>query len=144
MTIRPNKWDYCLEIAAVVARRSTCPRLSVGAVIVTPEYQIISTGYNGAPAGADHCCDKGCAMDEAGHCTRAVHAEANAIVQAARHGAATRGCFMFATHQPCLRCTHLIINAGIKLVAYTEAYKDDATVAELARLCEVNLSQWKP
>lgn len=107
-----SSWDdYFHSIAAMVATRATCPRLSVGAVLVRNR-QIISTGYNGAPRGLDHCDEIGCFM-EAGHCIRAVHAEVNVVAQAARNGINTDGAKLYVTHTPCKRCAAVLINAGI-------------------------------
>ncbi len=142
--IRPRRWDYFLEIATVTAKRSTCPRLAVGAVIVNSDFHIISTGYNGAPRGARHCTEHGCAVDKDEHCTRAVHAEANAIVQAACAGVSTKNAYIFVTHAPCLGCTKLIINAGIKEVIYKDSYRLSDAVVALAADCELSFRPWIP
>ena len=127
---RPTKDEYYMNIASVVATRTTCLRNTVGAVIVKNN-QIISTGYNGAPKGMEHCLDIGCmriqnnipsgTMHEK---CRAVHAEQNAIIQAASHGANTEGSTMYCTHSPCILCAKMIINAGIKDVYYLNSYAD--------------------
>lgn len=90
---RPDWDDYFINIADEVAQRSTCPRAKVGAVIVK-DHRIIATGYNGAPAGKSHCYDEGCIMEN-GHCQRAVHAETNAIAQAAKYGLAIEGATLY-------------------------------------------------
>lgn len=117
---RPGRQEMLMDIAGVVARRSTCNRLSVGAVIAL-EARVISMGYNGPPSGIDHC-----QHDDGAPCDDAVHAEANAIVFAARHGLPTQGTSLYVTHQPCLRCAQLIINAGIDKVFYHQDYRDPA------------------
>ena len=116
-----------MEIARTVATRATCPRARVGAVL-TREHRILTTGYNGAPRGVPHCLDVGCTMVD-GHCLRATHAEANAIVQGALHGVSTQGATAYCTHQPCAGCTKLLISAGIVRIVYADAYPDE--VAEM-------------
>jgi dCMP deaminase len=120
--VRPGWDDYFMEIARTVATRATCPRASVGAVIVR-EHRILTTGYNGAPRGVPHCSDVGCTM--AGeHCVRATHAEANAIVQAALHGVSIADSIAYCTHQPCVHCSKLLISAGVRRIMYEAAYPD--------------------
>lgn len=117
---RPSWDEYFLEIAKVVATRSTCGRANVGAVIAKNKV-ILSTGYNGAPRGLPHCDDIGHEIVD-GHCIRTIHAEANAIAQAARNGTAIEGATMYLTVSPCYDCFKMIINAGIKDVMYKEFY----------------------
>ena len=105
-------------VALAVAQRVTCPRLQVGAVVVGPDNQIISTGYNGAPRGEPHCIDVGCEI-EANHCIRVVHAEVNALLQA---GPRAKGATLYCTHKPCARCTAIIKNAGIVRALYLQEY----------------------
>ena len=120
---RPS-WDqYFMEIAQQVARRSTCPRAQVGAIVVK-DRRILTTGYNGAPMGLPHCFESGCIIVD-NHCVRAVHAEQNAILQAAYHGVSVAGGTIYVTHQPCQICAKMIINAGIRQVVYGGAYPDD-------------------
>jgi dCMP deaminase len=119
---RPDWPFYFMRIAAQVASRSTCPRRSVGAVIVKDK-RILTTGYNGSPSGMPHCTDVGCLMVD-GHCVRTLHAEQNAIMQAAHFGVSTRGAEIFITSSPCLTCATMIINAGITRVWYWEGYPD--------------------
>ncbi|HZK54611.1 MAG TPA: dCMP deaminase family protein [Desulfosporosinus sp.] len=127
---RPS-WDsYFMQLAFVVAGRSTCLRRQVGAVLVK-EKQILSTGYNGSPSGLLHCDEVGCMRQslnvpsgERLEICRAVHAEQNALVQAAKHGVAIAGADLYTTLQPCVQCTKMIINAGIRRVVYTQAYPD--------------------
>lgn len=114
---RPS-WDATFfSVANTMAQRATCPRRKVGAVVVNLDYQILTTGYNGSPRGLPHCTDVGCEMVE-GHCVRAVHAEANAILQAARVGTSLRYAIMYTTCKPCTRCALLIVQAGIEEVVY--------------------------
>ena len=121
--LRPS-WDaYFMGITFEVARRSTCNRAQVGAIIVRNK-RILTTGYNGAPAGLPHCTEVGCLMVN-GHCARTLHAEQNAIIQAALHGVSTDGATIYVTHQPCLICAKMIINAGIARVVYGGDYPDD-------------------
>ncbi len=116
-----------MEIARTVATRATCPRARVGAVL-TRERRILTTGYNGAPRGVPHCLDVGCTMVD-GHCLRATHAEANAIVQGALHGVSLAGATAYCTHQPCASCSKLLISAGVTRIVYCDAYPDP--VAEM-------------
>jgi dCMP deaminase len=111
-----------MQIAKQVATRSTCDRKHVGSVIVRDKV-ILSTGYNGSIRGLEHCDDVGHLMDS-GHCVRTVHAEANAIVQAARNGVALAGAEIYVTASPCFSCFKLIANAGIVCVHYGEFYRD--------------------
>jgi len=131
---RPS-WDsYFMQMAQVVAGRSTCLRRQVGAVMVKDK-QILSTGYNGSPSGLQHCDEVGCLRQSLGvpsgerhEICRAVHAEQNALVQAAKHGVAITGADLYTTHQPCVLCTKLLINAGIKRVIYRHSYPDQLAV----------------
>jgi len=134
---RPSWNSYFMQLASVVAERSTCLRRRVGAVMVK-EKQILSTGYNGSPSGLLHCDEIGCLRQilnvpsgERTEICRAVHAEQNAIVQAAKHGVAITGADLYTTLQPCVLCTKLLINVGIKRVVYLEAYPDQLA-AEMA------------
>ncbi|MCS3923774.1 deoxycytidylate deaminase [Methanosalsum natronophilum] len=131
MIERPLIDEYFLEIASVVAKRSTCLRNKVGSVIARDK-RILSTGYNGAPSNMEHCFDIGCIRElqniESGtrhEKCRAVHAEQNAIIQAAIHGVSTAGATIYCTHQPCILCTKMIINANIKKVVYLAEYPDN-------------------
>lgn len=124
-------WDeYFMGIARQVASRSTCDRKHVGAVIVR-DRMILATGYNGSIRGIAHCDDEGHLMED-GHCVRTVHAEANAIVQAARNGVRLEGADIYVTASPCFGCFKLIANAGIRRIAFLEFYRDD----RIYRLCE--------
>ena len=114
--------DYFMNIAREVATRSTCDRKHVGAVIVR-EKTILSTGYNGSIKGLPHCDDVGCEMVD-GHCVRTTHAEANAIVQAAKNGIQINQSEIYVTASPCYDCFKLIANAGIKVIYYDEFYRD--------------------
>ena len=123
MSSRPSWDEYFMEIARQVARRSTCPRAAVGSVIVK-DRRILTTGYNGSPMGLPHCTEVGCLMVD-GHCVRTLHAEQNAIIQAALHGVSVNGSTIYVTHQPCLNCAKMIINAGIVRVVYAGNYPDN-------------------
>lgn len=111
-----------MQVARTVATRATCPRASVGAVIVR-EHRILTTGYNGAPRGVAHCSDIGCEM-VADHCVRSTHAEANAVVQGALHGVGLADATAYCTHQPCVNCAKLLISAGIARIVYDAPYTD--------------------
>ncbi|NQV42671.1 MAG: dCMP deaminase family protein [Candidatus Marinimicrobia bacterium] len=124
MTKERTSWDnYFMQIALDVSTRSTCDRKFVGAVIVRDK-MILSTGYNGSIRGLPHCEEVGHEMDN-GHCVRTVHAEANAIVQAARNGVSIDGSDIYVTASPCYNCFKLIANSGIKRIFYGELYRDE-------------------
>lgn len=127
---RPSWESYFMGIAGLVAKRSTCLRRSVGAVIVKDK-RILTTGYNGAPSGIRHCLEVGClreqmhiASGERHELCRGIHAEQNAIIQAAFHGVSIRDATLFCTHLPCTICSKMIINAGIKKIYYLSGYAD--------------------
>lgn len=143
---RPSWDNYFMQMALVVAGRSTCLRRQVGAVMVKDK-QILSTGYNGSPSGLRHCDEAGCLRQSLGvpsgerhEICRAVHAEQNALVQAAKHGVAIAGADIYITHQPCVLCTKLLINAGINRVIYTHSYPDLLAV-DMAREAGLELVQ---
>jgi len=127
---RPSWDEYFMELAKVVAKRSTCIRQKVGAIIVKDK-RILATGYNGAPSGMDHCLDIGCLREilkvpsgERQELCRGLHAEQNAIIQAAKFGICIEGSILYTTHCPCITCAKMIINAGIKKVVYGKEYAD--------------------
>lgn len=140
--MRPSKDEYFIQLARTVATRSTCPKAQVGAVLVR-DGSIISTGYNGAPMGEAHCDEVGHNESPDGHCQRAVHAELNAVLQAAKHGNATNGSTLYITHFPCNHCLKAIRNAGIIEIVYEERYKNDENFITLDffRLREVKISK---
>ena len=127
---RPS-WDtYFMDITFLVAKRSTCLRRAVGAIVVKDK-RILSTGYNGAPTGIKHCNEAGClraelkvASGEKHELCRGIHAEQNAIIQAAFHGVGIKGATLFCTNLPCSICAKMIINAGIKKICYHSGYAD--------------------
>ena len=130
-------WDrYFMNLAVQAATRSTCPRKAVGAVVVRDK-AILATGYNGSIRGLEHCGEAGCLMEN-DHCVRTVHAEANAILQAARHGVSIDRADIYVTASPCWDCFKLIANAGILRVLYGEFYRDERIV-EFARLGAIEL-----
>ncbi|MBF2097711.1 MAG: dCMP deaminase family protein [Gloeomargaritaceae cyanobacterium C42_A2020_066] len=125
---RPSWDEYFLMLAKLAATRSTCLALPVGAVIVK-DRQVLATGYNGPPSGSPHCTSQGFCYPGLPSCdasptlpSRAVHAEANALAQAARHGISTAGAGLYVTLEPCLSCLKLIISAGIREVVYETAF----------------------
>jgi dCMP deaminase len=116
-------WNtYFMKIAVQVATRATCDRKHVGALIVKDKH-ILATGYNGSISGMPHCDEVGHMMENE-HCVATIHAEANAILQAARHGTAIDGSDIYITASPCWNCFKLIANAGIKRIFYGEFYRD--------------------
>jgi dCMP deaminase len=117
-------WDeYFMNIARVVATRATCDRKHVGAVLVRDK-TILSTGYNGSIRGLPHCSGPGGHMMEDGHCVRTVHAEANAIIAAAKNGVAIDGATIYTTASPCWPCFKLIGNSGARRIVFGEFYRD--------------------
>lgn len=137
-----------MQIAHLVKTRATCPRRQVGAVIVR-EKRILATGYNGAPRGLSHCPDGGPQNDwptgcmKAGHCIRSLHAEQNALLQAAMIGIPCEGAGMYVTCQPCNTCAKMIINAGISRVIYEGDYPDDFSL-ELFRESHLEVFRLTP
>ncbi len=128
---RPSWYQYFMDITHLVATRSTCLRRQVGAIVVK-ERNILATGYNGVPSGITHCDADGCLRvrlnvpsGERHELCRGLHAEQNAIIQAARHGINIDGATLYCTTMPCIICTKMIINAGIRKVLYSEGYADE-------------------
>ncbi|MBN1192342.1 MAG: cytidine/deoxycytidylate deaminase family protein [Coriobacteriia bacterium] len=128
---RPSWDEYFMAITDQVAGRATCVRRRIGAVLVKDK-RILATGYNGAPAGLAHCDEVGCLREQRGipsgtqhELCRGIHAEQNAVIQAARHGIAIDGSTVYCTHQPCVLCAKILINAGVTEIVYREAYPDE-------------------
>jgi dCMP deaminase len=128
---RPSWDDYFLAIANMVRERSTCLRRKVGAVVVRDK-RILTTGYNGAPKGMKHCSELGCLREsrevppgERHELCRGIHAEQNAVVQAAAFGVSIQGSTLYCTHFPCVLCTKLLINAGIRRLVVEQPYPDE-------------------
>lgn len=127
--------------AALLASRSTCNRLSVGAVLVRDK-RIIAGGYNGSVSGDAHCIDDGCYLRD-GHCVRTIHAEMNAILQCAKFGISTDGASLYVTDFPCLQCTKSLLQAGIKEINYIRNYHNDEYAMKLIKLKNIRLNQIK-
>ncbi len=130
MQERPSWDEYFMKIARDVSERATCIRRKVGAVIVKDK-RILSTGYNGAPAGVTHCTNENCLRTlnnipsgERHELCRGLHAEQNAIIQAALHGVSINNASIYITNQPCSICTKMLINSGIKKFIYKDPYND--------------------
>ena len=128
---RPSWDEYFMGITQLVSKRSTCLRRKVGALIVKDK-QILTTGYNGAPCGLSHCLEIGCLREknriisgERQELCRGLHAEQNAIVQAALCGVNIKGSILYCTNQPCITCAKMIINSGINKIVYKEKYPDN-------------------
>lgn len=128
--------EYFMGIAHQAATRATCQRKHVGAVIVR-DRTVLSTGYNGSVRGLPHCEDVGCIVED-GHCITTVHAEANAILQAAKNGVSIEGSELYTTASPCWNCFKLIANAGIRRIYYGEFYRDERS-RETARQIGIEL-----
>lgn len=124
-------WDtYFMQLARMAASRGTCDRAAVGCIL-TIDKRIVSTGYNGSPAGVSHCDDIGHLLVN-GHCIRTVHAEANAIADAARRGVAIAGATAYVTHAPCRTCAMLLVSAGVVRVVFDAMYDDGANLGFLS------------
>jgi dCMP deaminase len=130
---RPTWEEYFIEITRLVAKRATCLRRQVGAVLVMDK-RLLATGYNGAPSGLAHCLEVGCLREknnipsgERHELCRGIHAEQNAIIQAAFHGVRIQGATLYCTNLPCVICTKMLINAGIQEIIYESGYGDDLT-----------------
>lgn len=141
-------WDqYFLTITRDVAERSTCKRAKVGATIVR-EKSILATGYNGAPSGTPHCTEVGCLIyrsetptgDTEENCYRTIHAEINAIAQAAKNGTSIKDAAIYITHSPCIHCLKTLVNTGIRAIYFEKPYKLD-TVADIIQRTGVELHQ---
>ncbi|ADG41123.1 MULTISPECIES: deaminase [Leuconostoc] len=133
-------WDqYFIAQAAILSTRSTCTRLHVGAVIVQNN-RIITSGYNGAVSGTPHCTDVGDLIVD-GHCIRAVHAEQNALMQAAQMGISVDGAEVYVTDVPCIHCTKLLLQAGISKINFMRDYHNDAFAEALLAEKHVSLQQ---
>lgn len=144
MTTRPSWDEYFIKIAEEVSTRSTCIRRSVGAVIVKDK-RILTTGYNGPPTGVSHCTKDTCLRaihnvpsGERHELCRGLHAEQNAIIQAASHGVSIIGAVIYVTHQPCSICTKMLINSGIKKFLYRNPY-NDPLASEMLKETDIEL-----
>lgn len=134
---RPTWDDYFMKITQDVAERATCIKRQVGAVIVK-EHRILSSGYNGAPKGLEHCSEKSCIRQKLNipsgqrhELCRGLHAEQNAIIQAAWHGVKIEGSTLYCTYQPCVICVKMMINAGIVKLVYDGGYPDELALEML-------------
>jgi dCMP deaminase len=143
---RPSWETYFMNITNLVAQRSTCLRRAVGAVLVKDK-RILSTGYNGAPTNLKHCLEVGCLREQMGiesgkmhELCRGIHAEQNAIIQAAYHGVSVKGAVIYCTNQPCSICARMIINAGIVKIYYRSGYAD-SLAKELLAEANIELKQ---
>lgn len=146
---RPSWDEYFMEITRLVARRSTCLRRQVGAILVKDRH-ILATGYNGTPSGITHCAETGCLRQklnvpsgERHELCRGLHAEQNALLQAARHGVNITGATLYCTNSPCIICSKMIINAGVVSVVYLEGYPD-ALSAEMLKEAGLKVEVFAP
>ncbi|MBP8742646.1 MAG: cytidine/deoxycytidylate deaminase family protein [Acidaminococcaceae bacterium] len=150
MPNRPD-WDsYFMEMAQVASKRSTCMRRSVGAVIVKDK-RLLATGYNGTPRGMAHCEEVGCLRTKLNvpsgkmhELCRGIHAEQNAVIQAAVHGVSVDGGTLYCTHQPCVVCTKILINAGIRRIVYANPYPDELAENMMKEATELEIVIWTP
>ena len=140
MSKRKNWNEYFMEIAELVASRSTCDRAFGGCLLVNDDNRIISTGYNGSISGQPHCDDIGHTMRD-GHCIATIHAEMNALIYCAKEGISVKGCTAYVTHFPCLNCTKALIQAGIKKIYYKYDYRVDEYAVELLKKSNVDFEK---
>jgi dCMP deaminase len=139
--VQRKSWhDYFMDIAKLVATRSTCDRKHVGAVIVRDRV-VLTTGYNGSISGTPHCNDDGHLMID-DHCVRTVHAEMNAIAQAAKNGIMIAGANLYVTARPCWNCFKVIANTGIEKIYYEEEYRPDENITENLKYTNIKLIKW--
>ena len=136
-----------MDITRLVSKRSTCLRRQVGAVLIKDK-KILATGYNGAPSRIEHCLDIGCLRQKMGvpsgerhELCRGLHAEQNAIIQAAYHGVGIRGATLFCTNHPCIICAKMVINAGIERIVFEEGYADDLA-AQMLNLSGIQIEKF--
>jgi len=148
MDNRPSWEAYFMDITEQVATRSTCLRRAVGAVVVKDK-RMLTTGYNGAPSGTRHCSETGClreklkiASGERHELCRGIHAEQNAIIQAALHGVSIKDSMLYCTNLPCSICAKMIINAGIRKIVYESGYADDLSI-EMLTEAGVEITQYR-
>lgn len=128
--------EYFMAQSQLLALRSTCTRLSVGATIVK-DNRVIAGGYNGSVSGEVHCIDEGCYIENS-HCIRTIHAEMNALLQCSKMGVSTEGADIYVTHFPCMHCTKSIIQAGIKKIYYANDYKNHSYAIELLKKANID------
>lgn len=140
MEIERIPWDeYFMGQSLLLSLRSTCTRLAVGATIVRDK-RMIAGGYNGSVSGDVHCIDEGCYLVD-GHCVRTIHAEMNAILQCAKFGVETADAEIYVTHFPCLQCTKMILQAGIKKIHYMKDYRNDDYAIKLIEQAGASVHQ---
>ena len=139
-----------MEMAQVASKRSTCMHRSVGAVIVKDK-RLLATGYNGTPRGMAHCEEVGCLRTKLNvpsgkmhELCRGIHAEQNAVIQAAVHGVSVDGGTLYCTHQPCVVCTKILINAGIRRIVYANPYPDELAENMMKEATELEIVIWTP
>ena len=139
-----------MEMAQVASKRPTCMRRSVGAVIVKDK-RLLATGYNGTPRGMAHCEEVGCLRTKLNvpsgkmhELCRGIHAEQNAVIQAAVHGVSVDGGTLYCTHQPCVVCTKILINAGIRRIVYANPYPDELAENMMKEATELEIVIWTP
>ncbi|WP_270383205.1 ComE operon protein 2 [Ligilactobacillus salivarius] len=142
MTDKRIPWNqYFMLQAVLLSLRSTCERLSVGAILVRDK-RVIAGGYNGAVSGDDHCIDVGCYVVD-GHCLRTIHAEMNAVLQCSKFGIPTDGAEIYVTDFPCLQCTKSLLQVGIKKIYYMRNYHNDDYAIRLLKRKKVAVEQVK-
>ena len=146
---RPSWAEYFMTITNMVAKRSTCLRRHVGAILVKDK-RILATGYNGAPAGIRHCKETGCIRQDSDipsgqrhELCRGLHAEQNVIIQAAYHGVSIDGAILYCTNKPCIICSKMLINAGVKKIVYEDGY-DDPLADEMLTEADITVERFVP
>lgn len=137
---RQSWHEYFMEIAELVASRSTCDRAHVGCLITNDEHRVVSSGYNGSISGNPHCDDVGHTIRD-GHCIATIHAEINALLYCAKEGISVKGCVAYITHFPCLNCTKALIQSGIKKIYYRNDYRIDDYAVELLKRNKIDFQK---
>lgn len=135
-----DKHEYISKVCDIVAEKSTCGRARVGCVFVNKDYEILATGYNGSPRKFDHCGNDNHLIED-GHCVRTVHAEQNAIVQAAKNGHSLDGSICYVTHTPCFVCCKMLINLNVREVRIRQFYREKKT-DKWFKKAKIKIKKW--
>lgn len=137
--VRPGWDEYFMDLVYRIRTRATCPRAQVGAIVVL-DNRVLGTGYNGSPKGHPHCTDAGCVI-VAEHCVRTIHAEVNAVLDALQRSS-VEGATLYTTHYPCLRCSQLLVQVGIRRVVYGGSYRVPSEELELRESLDIESEWW--
>lgn len=139
---RPTKHEYIKKLCIDAADRSTCLRAKVGCIIVSQEYELLTTGYNGAPPKMPECIEAGCELDDDGSCIRTIHAEQNAILQAAKRGISIRDAICYCTVSPCYTCAKMMVSLKVKGIYYGVKYHKSSRSFNLFKRAKIFCRNW--